>query len=181
MSTRTITNFIEAHGLRPGDAIVVYKSNIRQAKHYFMLLDNNEFIQNSVNKNINRPSHTEVAEMLKDFIKVERFTGNEYQRQQAIERALEIEYEGRKYWLALYNCEDFVQEAWTGAPTSKQVDALASFGVIAGLVLALIGISKNSKPLAVGGAIVGCICLIVLLTRDSSSKKRSINYNYKRY
>jgi hypothetical protein len=63
---------------------------------------------------------------------INRFNGNEYERQAAIHRALEKRNEA-SYNLILNNCEHFASYVQTGNPSSGQ----AQVGIAAGLLLLL--------------------------------------------
>jgi hypothetical protein len=170
-----IKEFISRHNIKSGDAIVTTFTGIGQAKHFFLVINDETFMQNSLHKNINRPSISEVAKMLKKFDRVERFKGEDYQRHYVIQRALQIEKEGRKYTLFFYNCHDFVNEASYGLAKSKQTETAGWFGLVGGLTLLTIGLGKNKKGLSIAGFVIAALSATVLLSRSSSQSKGLFN------
>ena len=69
------------------------------------------------------------------LVSIERFTGNEYQRQSIVPKINTML--GRGYDLVRYNCEHFVNEVLHGLPKSKQIETAAVLGGGALLLLLL--------------------------------------------
>ena len=172
-----VKSFIDKHAMKVCDAFVVAKSDFWLAAHYIIWLGDYDFIQISPYKHINRPLISEVAEMMKKFKRVKRFEGTEYERRQALQRALRIENEGRIYNLNAYNCEDFCNEIHTGKPQSKQVEIMTWGAGLAGVGLLGYGLSQKKGGAAFAGGLLLFLALAAAADR-SSSQKRIPQYSY---
>jgi hypothetical protein len=154
-----IKNFISENNIKSGDNIVVRITPANLMGHHFLYLFDSEFIQNSNNnRNIHRPNIVEVATDIYHGLKrIERYEG--CNRDLVVQRALKIETENREYGWTRYNCEDFVQEAWTGVPRSKKVENFTFLLFGAATLSALYGFKKKKDS----GFALALIFLIIAI------------------
>ncbi len=132
------------NSLHPIDVVVAKKrSGIgRVLDHYLVYLGNGIFVGN-LKGSVKQISHHELLELLKEYepIKVRRFTGNQFQIQQAILRAKQKL--GHKYSFLGFNCEHFANWVQYGKESSSQVTN--GFLIVAGLVTLKLIASNNGE------------------------------------
>ncbi|MBK7970268.1 MAG: lecithin retinol acyltransferase family protein [Bacteroidetes bacterium] len=119
-----MNNYITYYGLKPADRIIVPKSNLNLVQHHAIYLGQNEFGQDLLIENKFGVGVTIVtAEIffaeVRSITRIERFNGNNYQRQIAVQSALQKS--GFPYHLINYNCEHFANEVQYGQSSSNQV------------------------------------------------------------
>ncbi len=169
-----VQEFLKMHNVKAGDAIVTNLTSLKQAKHFILVLDEDNFIQISPTKGINRPTFSQMITYLGAFDRIERFTGEDYERHYVVQRALDIEAEGRTYTVFFYNCEDFKNEAWTGEKYSRQVDTGCFLGLLFAIILVVIGFKNNNKGVKYAGVIMLISILGVQLVRSTNADKASL-------
>ncbi|WP_417372094.1 lecithin retinol acyltransferase family protein [Gelidibacter japonicus] len=118
-----MTNYLQLiNSLQPIDVIVAKKRTGigRILDHYVVHLGNGVFVGN-LKGCVKQISHCELLELLKEYepVKVRRFTGNQFQIQQAISRA--TQKLGHKYSFLGFNCEHFANWVQYGKESSSQV------------------------------------------------------------
>jgi hypothetical protein len=171
-SEKIIDDFVRQHNLRTGDIIVTSLFKTKQSAHFILPLEGYGFIQNTYNTNVDWVSIDELAyEIQNNFKRIDRFNGSEYERTLIISRALEIKRAGRRYNLATYNCEHFIEEARTGKVHSKQVDNVAGIGIVSGLGLAAYGGTKKNPWLVALGLGLTAISATAVASNNSNTKK----------
>lgn len=145
-----INKYVLRNELRPADAIVLRKKFMGMFSHYAIFLgyENGQpqFVANFF-KGVKIIPNKEINEQLKTYKpqKIERFKGNTYQRQSAIERAWSKIGE-KAYGLASNNCEHFKNWVHYGKAISKQVDNIGTGSLILGTVMTIGGgLSSNAK------------------------------------
>lgn len=138
---------MNVNSLRTGDLIVRKKGPL--STHYIVWIGirNGEQIvaENQVGQGV-RFTTLEKALNSKPILRFEKFGGTEAQRSQVV--LLINKMIGKKYNLAVFNCEHFARLISSGKAESKQVQVVSWLMIIAGTYL----ISRRSKPLqTVGG------------------------------
>lgn len=140
-----IRNYVLAHRLQPADVIVVEKNGWRILDHYVVYLGEQHgqlyFAVNLINRGVVVVSEYELTSYAERFtpLKVRRFAGTVFQRQQAVQRAVAMR--GKAYNLLSYNCEHYANYVQTGKAISAQVSNFTGFASIA----LLLGIILNGK------------------------------------
>jgi hypothetical protein len=137
-------NYVQKLGLKAGDRIIVPKSRLRIVQHHALYLGENRngvdlIAENKIGFGVRLVT---ADEFFKDAIEVtgiEKFTGNNYQRKLAVQKALAKL--GQPYDLINYNCQHFANEIQHNEVRSEQVDGMfeglkvaASFAIIVGLL-----------------------------------------------
>ncbi len=162
-----IDHFIQANNIRPADAIVVQKQKFGILDHYVIYLGvgsdgEHKFIANYTS-GIRFLSYLLIFDYLRSYvpIKLNRFVGDDNQRQWAVTRALSRLNEN-SYHLILNNCEHFKNYVHYGVEKSEQVEGLGKALTIGGIGLAAAGAaSKNDRVAAVGlfSTVLGLIAI----------------------
>jgi len=138
-----IRNLIYQNQLQSADVVVARKkSGIgRILTHYIVYLGDGKFIGN-LSRGVKIIPNHELIELLQKYepIKIRRFNGTDYQREQAILRA--YSKEGQRYSLINFNCEHFANWVQFGKETSSQV-TFATMALILGLTYKLITIKRR--------------------------------------
>ncbi|WP_292244463.1 lecithin retinol acyltransferase family protein [Mesonia sp.] len=108
--------------LYPGDVILAKKRRGlgRILNHYIVYAGNNIFIGN-ISDGVKELSYPELIMLLQDYepIKVRRFNGSYFQRNEAVNRA--YSKLGQRYSLLNFNCEHFANWVQFGKVESSQV------------------------------------------------------------
>ncbi|MFY0644487.1 MAG: lecithin retinol acyltransferase family protein [Bacteroidia bacterium] len=133
--------------LRQGDVVQARRKGVNLINHFIYYAGVNKsgepvFIGNLINGGVQYLKPSKLKELLTEyrFDQVRRFTGTQNQREDSVRRA--ISQIGRPYNLLTYNCENFVNYAQFGMPSSPQVSK--SLNLLIGLVL-ITGIIKLAK------------------------------------
>jgi Permuted papain-like amidase enzyme, YaeF/YiiX, C92 family len=118
---------IKELGLLPADRIVVPKSELRVIQHHAIYLGQNNqgvdlIAENKIGHGVRLITGDDFFGNQIEITRVERFTGTNYERQIAVQKALQKL--GKPYDLINYNCESFASEIQTGVPHSKQVETI---------------------------------------------------------
>jgi uncharacterized protein YycO len=119
--------------LKPADRIVVPKSGLRVIQHHAIYLGQNKKGEHLIAENkIGYGVRVVNADIFfKDAIeitRIERFSGNNFQRKIAIKKALTKL--GLPYDLINYNCHHFANEIQNGWPQSEQVINAFAVGIM---------------------------------------------------
>lgn len=124
--------------LRPGDRLVLPKSNLGLVQHHAIYIGNDDngnrqYIENYIGTGVQKVNENYLFRDGYHLTRVEPFTGNDFQRWLAVNRAIALI--GTKYDLINFNCEHYANEVQYNKPFSKQVGN----GILATIVLAVIG------------------------------------------
>lgn len=128
--------------LQPADRLVLPKSNASIVQHHVIYygkdgVGNRLYLENAIGKGVQLVSETHVFRDGKAITRVERFLGNQYQRNAAIQRATQLI--GKQYNLLKFNCEHYANTVQHRKNHSKQVGN----GVMLAGALALLFISTR--------------------------------------
>jgi hypothetical protein len=144
-------SFAISQGLRPGDAVVVPKSELNLIAHYLIYLGINIYGEHVYAENIRVYGVREINE--NQFVRenptynrIRRMDGNDLGRTQAVKRAKSLI--GKEYHLTKFNCEDYANYVQYNKAFSKQVDVafgIAGLGLGLALLAALIP-SESGRP-----------------------------------
>jgi Permuted papain-like amidase enzyme, YaeF/YiiX, C92 family len=141
-----MNSIIKQYNLKPGDRIVVPKSGLRVIQHHAIYLGQNNqgvdlIAENKIGHGVRLITANEFFEYVINITSIERFAGNNYERQLAVQKALQKL--GKPYDLINYNCENFATEIQTGVSYSEQVVTIyKGVAVAAGFTL-LFGLLGN--------------------------------------
>lgn len=131
--------------LYPADVIVAKKRNGlgRILNHYVVYVGNETFIGN-LEKGVKVLSKMELSNLLIDYepIKIKPFSGTNYQRNQALNRA--YGRLGEKYNLLNFNCEHFANWVQKGKENSVQV-TIAFLILLSGITYQLIKVNNGKR------------------------------------
>lgn len=148
----SIQQFIFGYNIRPADAIVVKKENFGILDHYVIYLGIDQFGEHKFIANYSAGVRFlpmwQIVQFLKAYVPVRlnRFVGNEIQRQSAVHRALSRLNEN-SYNLILNNCEHFASWVQNGTPESEQVENFGKALFFGGALLGLIGLATEDENL----------------------------------
>jgi len=145
-----IHQFITINRLQPADAIVLRKKFMGMVDHFAIFLGYNHFNQPqfvaNFTKGIQLIPQNEIEEQLTKYVpeRVEKFNGNDFQRQSAIQRAFSRIGENN-YGLFSNNCEHFKNWVHLGKEISEQVDQFGNLLTFGGTLLALDGFNSSDN------------------------------------
>ncbi|MPM13610.1 hypothetical protein SDC9_59968 [bioreactor metagenome] len=143
-------HFVIQNNLRPGDAIMLKKKFFKMFDHFAVYLGRNAY----TNRPVFAANYTNGVSIISDeeanyFLqtlspeRIDRFYGNDRQRQLAINRA--YEYKDKKnYNLIFNNCEHYKNFVQFGHKYSRQVDNAGNALLIAGGAIAAAGLATKS-------------------------------------
>jgi len=171
----TVNQFIQYYSLKAIDAIVMKKKYFGMLDHYVTFLGyhphSNEpvFVANYTKgtRVLTKEEINKFTEVLEPF-KIDYFDGNKYQREEGVERALQLV--GRKdYDLISNNCEDYKTYIRTGKFGSMQVQDAANGLMLLGTGLTIAGgVSKSKNLLGAGLLTVGVGLLLDWLEKQKN-------------
>jgi hypothetical protein len=129
--------------LQQADRLVIPKSGLNFVQHHAIYLgkDNNGnriYIENAIGRGVQVVSEAYLFRGGYVLTRVERFEGNQLQRDAAVRLAVSLQ--GKKYDLINFNCEHYANTVQHRKPHSKQVGVGFGIGLFA-LILSL-GLSK---------------------------------------
>lgn len=129
--------------LQPADRLVIPKSGLNMVQHHAIYLgkDNNGnriYIENAVGRGVQVVNEAYLFRDGYEITRVELFTGNQYQRNSAIQLAMQLI--GKPYNLLNFNCEHYANTVQHRKSYSNQVSIGLGLGLFA-FVLG-IGLSK---------------------------------------
>lgn len=139
-----LNQFITHYNIRPADAIVMRKKFMSMVDHFVIYVGVHngihQFVANHT-KGVQFITYSELDNFLEKLqpTRLERFPGNEVQREKAIHRAVHRLGE-RDYRFFSNNCEHFKNWVHYGTHKSEQVEA-AGQGLLFGLgAIAVVGV-----------------------------------------
>ena len=117
-------NFIQEHNIKPGDKIIVPKSNFEIIEHDAIYLGKTKrgvdmIAENKIGHCVRFITATEFSKDILEIIRIERFIGTNAQRMGIVKRCLVKK--GLPYDLILYNCQHFAEDLQYCYPESRQV------------------------------------------------------------
>ncbi|MCZ2250035.1 MAG: lecithin retinol acyltransferase family protein [Bacteroidia bacterium] len=129
--------------LQPADRLVIPKSGLNLVQHHAIYLGKDNYgkrmyIENAIGKGVQVVNEAYLFRGAYELTRVERFTGNQYQRNAAVQSAMQLI--GKPYDLLNFNCEHYANAVQHRKSYSKQVGVGLGLGLFA-LVLG-IGLSK---------------------------------------
>jgi hypothetical protein len=135
--------YIKKHNLQPADRIVTPKSSLKLVQHHAIYLGENYqgidlIIENNVGHGVRIISADTFFSEYPEITRIERFKGNGYQRQVAVQRALANI--GQPYSLINFNCESFANFVQHNKIESRQ--SKTGFGLVA-LTLLILGVAGS--------------------------------------
>lgn len=130
--------------LQPADRLVIPKSGLNLVQHHaiYLGIDNNGnrmYIENAIGKGVQIVSEAYLFRGGYEITRVERFTGNQHQRNAAVQLAMQLI--GKQYDLLGFNCEHYANTVQHKKSYSNQVGVGLGLGLFA-LVLS-IGLSQK--------------------------------------
>lgn len=131
---------LEALGLRPGDRIIVPKSNLRWIQHHAIYLGRNEqgidiIVENRIGVGVQLVSADEFFKDVITITRIEKFIGSERDRKKAIDRAISLV--GYDYDLFQFNCEHYSSLVQHNEKKSNQAETATALIVLTLLFLGL--------------------------------------------
>ncbi len=102
-----------------------------------------------------------------------KFLGNEFQRNAAVKRVLQRLNE-RAYYLILNNCEHFANWVQKRLPQSEQVVDVGKTLVITGAGIGLIGLASKDSKVAIFGLVIAAVTLITIGISDQNELRRTV-------
>lgn len=134
-----MTKIYNLKNLKPGDRLVLPKSNLGLVQHHAIYIGNDaygnrQYIENYIGKGVQRVDENYLFRDGYHLTRVEPFIGNAFQRRLAVNRAVALI--GTQYDLVNFNCEHYANAVQYGKQFSNQVGN----GILATVLLAVIGI-----------------------------------------
>lgn len=131
---------LEALGLRPGDRIIVPKSNLRWIQHHAIYIGRNEqgidiIVENRIGVGVQLVSADEFFKDVITITRIEKFIGSERDRKKAIDRAISLV--GYDYDLFQFNCEHYSSLVQHNEKKSNQAETATALIVLTLLFLGL--------------------------------------------
>jgi hypothetical protein len=120
-------SYAQKFNLNPADRIVAPLFQFSITKHHAIYLGVDDYGQeliaeNDFNQGVRIVSAERFFSENPTLVRIERFQGNYFQRNIALQTAIELE--GKPYDLFLYNCEHYANEVQHGRVKSNQVENL---------------------------------------------------------
>lgn len=156
---KELDSFVNRNRLQPADVIMVKKIPFKLLNHFLVYLgtyrSRHIFMANTLS-GIRVFSYHELMHELQTFQpqKIERFTGNEIERKEAVTRAL-MRKDENSYNLLLNNCEHFKNWVQNGVHESVQTQNAGKAGVAIGVGMMAVGKSDNTKLVGLGLLLLG--------------------------
>jgi len=136
-----VRRFLAEYQIMPADGIVARKRGLNLLDHYIVYLgvenEINFFITNLEKEGVKVIDEYEVIDLLNRFqpINILKFTGNEYERKNAVNRALS--QIGKPYSLISNNCEHLSNYIQSGSRKSSQIGFFSSLLILGLIVLGI--------------------------------------------
>lgn len=136
-----MSKHVEALGLRPGDRIVVPKSEFRFVQHHAVYLGQDDrgdhlFAENKIGIGVRLIGASDFFKDVIEVTRIDRFPGSNAQRKEVVKRSLSRM--GLRYDLINYNCQHFANDVLQNRIESEQVSNVLLFGIaLAGIGLLL--------------------------------------------
>jgi hypothetical protein len=136
-----MNTFIQSNNLKPGDVIVVPKSELNIVDHYVIYLGINEdglhvFAENNNIYGVRFISYDQFYQENRTYKRIRRFVGSDYERNLAVNRAISLY--GKPYHLTQFNCEDYANYVQYQKATSRQTNIGLGIAVLS--IFALAGV-----------------------------------------
>lgn len=166
----TVNDFINRNNIKPADAIVAKKLHVGLLKHYIIYLGfiegDHRFMANYM-KGVQLISSSDLPGLLGTYgpVALNRFTGNELERNQALQRAWSRRGE-QEYDLILNNCEHYMNFVHKGKAKSDQVNDFGTGLLVAGSTLAVGGAASKNDNTVIGGLVLAGLGLITLFMEN---------------
>lgn len=157
--------YISQQNIMPADAIILTKKFFGMLDHYVIYLGKqgreHRFVANYVD-GVKVIPNKEINDLLQVYVptNVEKFPGQNHEREAAIKRALSRIGE-RAYNLIKNNCEHFKNYVHNGIETSTQVEKAGFVAAVGGLGLLLMGVGRKNKSAFVWGIIIIILGILV--------------------
>lgn len=162
-----IDYFIRTYNIQPADAIVVKKEKFGILDHYVIYLGQDvygehKFIAN-YSKGIKFLPYWEILMFLKNYVpvRINRFIGDFFQRQNAVQRALHRLNE-KAYHLILNNCEHFSNWVQNGIPKSEQVEDVGKALAVVGAGISIVGMATDNGKAAGVGLLLAALGIVAV-------------------
>lgn len=128
-----MSKYVEQLGLRPGDRIVVPKSEWRLVEHHAIYLgkDSNGkhlIAENKIGIGVRLVSASDFFKDVIEITRVEPFTGSYAERKKVVQRSLARL--GLPYSLINYNCQHFANDVLVNRIESAQVNKIMAVGLL---------------------------------------------------
>lgn len=120
--------------LQPADRLVIPKSALNLVQHHAIYLgkDNNGnrmYIENAIGRGVQVVNEAYLFRGGYEITRVERFTGNQHQRNAAVQLAMQLI--GKQYDLLGFNCEHYANTVQHKKSHSNQVGVGLGLGLFA--------------------------------------------------
>jgi len=169
----SIQEYVNHNQLKPADAIVLRKKFMGMVDHFAIYLgedsSGHKFVANFT-KGVQILEDEEINQQIQKYIpeNIDRFKGNDFERQSAIERAWSRIGE-KAYGFFSNNCEHFKNWVHYGEQISKQVDNAGTALSIGGGTILLGGLLASNQKTRNWG--VGVLTLGFILKSLAERKK----------
>lgn len=135
MKQQDVVNSLE---LMPADRIVVPKKDLTLIQHHAVFLGHDLkgeswIAENVIDKGVTFIKATDFFKDSQEITRVERFSGNYYQRKEAVDRAISLR--GKSYSLFGFNCEHYSNIVQKNTLKSGQVNVFLALLVLVFLFL----------------------------------------------
>ncbi|KAA3652400.1 MAG: hypothetical protein DWP98_01355 [Bacteroidetes bacterium] len=119
--------------LQPADRLVIPKSGLNMVQHHAIYLgkDNNGnriYIENAIGRGVQVVNEAYLFRGGYEITRVERFTGSQYQRNSAVQLAMQLI--GKPYNLLNFNCEHYANTVQHRKSYSNQVGVGLGLGLL---------------------------------------------------
>lgn len=161
-----ISEFVNMYNLQPADAINVKKDFYGLLNHYLVYLGQDYWGEHIFMANYTKGTRVLSKEDLMQFasymhpVRISRFLGSEFEREQAVERALELKDED-SYHLILNNCEHFKNHVQLNKKSSDQTKVFGAGLAATGIVTAATSKSDGGKAAGMIMAGLGLLTLFL--------------------
>lgn len=128
--------------LQPADRLVIPKSGLNMVQHHAIYLGkdnigNRMYIENAIGRGVQVVNESYLFRGGYTLTRVERFTGNQHQRNAAVQFAMQLQ--GKQYDLLNFNCEHYANTVQHRKTYSKQVEN----GIALSLAVLVLGIGLS--------------------------------------
>lgn len=128
--------------LQPADRLVIPKSGLNMVQRHAIYLGkdnigNRMYIENAIGRGVQVVNESYLFRGGYTLTRVERFTGNQHQRNAAVQFAMQLQ--GKQYDLLNFNCEHYANTVQHRKTYSKQVEN----GIALSLAVLVLGIGLS--------------------------------------
>lgn len=119
--------------LQPADRLVIPKSGLNMVQHHAIYLGkdnsgNRIYIENAIGRGVQVVNEAYLFRGGYEITRAERFTGNQYQRNSAVQLAMQLI--GKPYNLLNFNCEHYANTVQHRKSYSNQVGVGLGLGLL---------------------------------------------------